>query len=334
MPLKQLVPFLIFLFIVSCTSESKKQETPPATTETKKPFANIPDFNPDSALAFVQKQVDFGPRVPGTAAHAKCAAWIAEKCKAYGLTTQTQTAPISTFDGKKYQLKNIIAEYKPEKTKRILLCTHWDTRPWADRDTVDKYKPFDGANDGGSGVGVLLEIARLLQLTPVDYGVDFVFFDLEDYGQDSNDDRYPEQQNTWCLGSQFWAKNLHKPNYFAQYGILLDMVGAYNPQFPKEGTGMYYASDITNKVWNIAQTMGYGQFFTNATAPQTTDDHLYVNLHAGIKCIDIVHYEMERMAYFKYHHTHGDNMQAIDKNVLQITGRVLLQTLFEEKSGS
>lgn len=329
-PLKKALILCLVFFIASCIQDNKKQDTTPPATEVKKAPAKIPGFSADSAFAFVKKQVDFGPRIPGTAAHAQCATWMAEKCKAFGLTTQVQSATLSTFDGKKFQLKNIIAEYKPEKTKRILLCAHWDTRPWADRDSIDKYKPIDGANDGASGVAVLLEIARAIQSAPLDFGVDFIFFDLEDYGQDSNDDRYPEQENTWCLGSQYWAKNPHKPNYFAQYGILLDMVGGYNPIFPKEGTGMYYASDVVNHVWTLAQTIGYANSFVNALGPQTTDDHLYINQILGVKCIDIVHYDHEKRDYFPHHHRHGDNLKAIDKNTLLMTGRVVLQTLFEE----
>lgn len=330
--LKKSVIVLFVFFVASCNHENKKPETTPTTTEVKKPPVKIPDFNADSSFAFVKKQVDFGPRVPGTNAHAQCANWMVQTCKTYGLKTQIQSQTLSTFDGKKYQLKNIIAEYKPEKTKRILLCAHWDTRPWADRDSIDKYKPFDGANDGASGVAVLLEIARAIQTAPLDYGIDFIFFDLEDYGQNDSDDRYPEQENTWCLGSQHWAKNPHKPNYYAQYGILLDMVGAHEPVFPKEGISMYYASDVVNKVWGHAQQIGYANNFTNALAPQITDDHLYVNLHAGIKCIDVLHYYAENRDFFKHHHRHGDNLKAIDKNTLQMTGRVVLQTLFEENN--
>ncbi|MBE7510884.1 MAG: M28 family peptidase [Bacteroidia bacterium] len=317
------------MFMAACTNENKKvEQSSNQTGQPKTVSVPVPDFNADSAFHYLKTQVDFGPRVPGTVAHERCADYLKNKLESFGLQTQIQSETITTFDGKKFRLKNVIAEFNPDAKQRVLLLAHWDTRPWADADSVNKDKPFDGADDGASGVAVLLEIARHLKSSGLTSGVDILFADLEDYGQEEDDRRFPQQQNTWCLGSQYWAKNPHRPGYFAQYGILLDMVGGVNPVFPKEGTSVYFASDILNKVWNIAQNMGYGQYFINAQSVQTTDDHLYVNQLANIKCIDIVHYDVNQQGYPPYHHTHGDNMSIIDKNTLSMVGRVVMQVVF------
>jgi len=195
---------MVFVFLISCdnkkTTETKNNNVP--AVEGKK--ISAPAFNSDSAYSYVQAQVDFGPRVPGTKAHAKCADYLVSKLKSYGWEVMVQQAVIKTFDKKQFTLKNIIASYKPEEQKRIMVCSHWDTRPWADSDIKDKDEPFDGANDGASGVGVALEIARQVSLVSPNIGVDIIYFDLEDYGQSGG------ESDTWCLGSQYWSKNLHK----------------------------------------------------------------------------------------------------------------------------
>ncbi len=330
-PAFSLSVLFVLVSISSCTNENKQAQTDNKPVATH-PDIPVPEFNADSAYSFVQAQVDFGPRILGSDAHAQCAEYLKNKLMQYGLQTQVQTETVGTYDGKKFRLKNIIAEYNPHATQRILLMAHWDTRPWADQDSIRKTEPFDGANDGASGVAVLLEIARQLQNSKLPVGIDIFFSDMEDYGQEEDDTKFPRQENTWCLGTQYWARNPHKPGYFAQYGILLDMVGGVNPVFPKEGTGMYFAGDVVNKVWGIAQGLGYAQYFTNDLAPQTTDDHLYVNQLANIKCIDIVHYEVSRHDYPAYHHKHGDNMTIIDKNTLQMVGRVVLNVIFREQA--
>lgn len=323
--------FAILLFLASCGNENEQpKEIIPPPAEVKKTPA--PEFNSDSAYAFVKAQVDFGPRIPGTPAHEKCAAYLADKLKSYGWQVTIQKGTAKTYDGKQFSLKNIIAEYRPDLTNRILLTSHWDTRPWADLDSAKKDMPFDGANDGGSGVAVLLEFARQLNLSKIEKGIDIIFFDIEDYGQESSTiSNYPAQEDTWCLGSQYWAQHLHKPGYYASYGILLDMVGGKNPVFPREGTSMQYAPDIVDKIWKVADRMGYGNYFTNDVTGETTDDHLYVNTLANIKCIDIVHYEMDKHNYPFFHHAHSDNMDIIDKNTLKLVGQLLLEVAYSEK---
>ncbi len=313
----------IIILFYSCGTEQKKTE------EVKKEIQEIktippPDFNSDSAYNYVQKQVDFGPRVPGTPAHAKCADYLAAKLKSLGLEVITQKGVVTTFDKKQFNLKNIIGSYKPDATDRILLSSHWDCRPWADEDSKDPQKPFDSANDGAGGVGVLIEVARQLQIKNPNIGVDIIFFDLEDYGESENTD-------SWCLGSQYWSKNLHKPGYYAKFGILLDMVGASNAVFPKEASSVRYAKSIVDKVWDAASSIGYSNYF----APEVisfvgVDDHIPVN-KAGIPCIDIIHYDAMSGGFGAYHHTHDDNMKIIDRTTLKAVGQTLLQVIYSEK---
>lgn len=325
--LRVIVCFILVFFVASCGSDSTKNEN--VTIQPKVEIKKIPtpNFDSDSAYAFVKAQVDFGPRVPGTPAHAKCADYITEKLKSYGFQVIVQNGVVTTYDKKKFNLKNIIASFNEDKQTRILLCSHWDTRPIAEKDTKDKDKPGDGANDGASGVGVAIEIARQISISNPEIGVDIICFDIEDYGTSG----YDEGQSTWCLGSQYWSKNLHKPNYYAKFGILMDMVGGPDAIFVKEGISVEYASAVVDKVWETASRIGYGNYFI----PQKKyfigeDDHKYVN-EAGIPCIDIIEYNQITGAFADYHHTHNDNMNAIDKKTLKAVGQTLLEVIYSEK---
>jgi hypothetical protein len=327
--------FILMCCMISCgTKDEHKEEQPETKTETAKAAVPAPQLNADSAFSFVKQQVDFGPRIPGSKSHTACVEWLKQKLDSYfpGVTIQTGTA--TTFDNRKYTLKNIIASYKPDVKKRILLCAHYDTRPFADRDEGQmKNKPFDGANDGASGVGVLIEIARQISIAKPEIGIDIILFDLEDYGQ-PEESKFPLMNDSWCLGSQYWAKNPHKPDYYAQFGILLDMVGARGAVFPKEGTSMRFAPGLVDRIWNTAGAMGYGSFFINSTSGMTTDDHLYINQYANIPCVVIVHYNTIAADYFDHHHRVTDNMDQIDKEVLRMTGQVVMQVVFDEASRS
>ena len=335
--LRLLTPVLFpsVLLFASCSGDGQKEnatapaENTPPPAAASKPLV-VPQLNADSAYAFVKAQVDFGPRIPGTKAHAACAVWMEEKLRSYIPDVMVQKGIATTFDKRKYEIKNVIASYKPELSKRILLCAHWDTRPFADRDEGNNLnKPFDGANDGASGVGVLIEIARQLSIAQPEIGVDIIMFDLEDYGQPENS-TFPPMQDSWCLGSQYWGKNPHKPGYFAKYGILLDMVGARDAIFPKEGASVYYASSVVDKVWGTASKLGFGSRFINAKSNPITDDHVYVNQLANIPCIVIVHYDVNDSDFFGHHHRVTDNMDQIDAEVLRQVGQTVLQVVFEE----
>lgn len=293
---------------------------------------NVPAFNADSAYNFVKAQVDMGPRVPNTAAHKKCGDWLEAKLRSFGAEVFSQQVRLRAFDGTVLNARNIIGSYNPQAPGRILLCAHWDSRPWSDNDPDStKWKiPVDAANDGASGVGVLLEIARQIQLKNPGIGIDIVFFDAEDYGEPMWDKgQYTEE--TWGLGSQYWSKNPHKVNYRAKYGILLDMVGATNARFAKEGFSMQYASDVLAKVWDAASRAGYGSYFVNSQGGTVNDDHLYVNKYANIPTIDIIQYDPNtRSGFYPYWHTTKDNMEQIDRNTLKAVGQTLLTVIFEE----
>jgi glutaminyl-peptide cyclotransferase len=318
--------FLLFVFLIaSCGNEPKTptNETVTKTEEVKK--IPTPDFNGDSAYAYVKAQVDFGPRIPGTKAHEKCADYLVAKLKSFGFTVTLQTGTVQTFDKKQFVIKNIIAQFNPTAQSRIMICSHWDTRPWADSDTKDKDKPFDSANDGPSGVGVGLEIARQVNLSKPNIGVDIMYFDLEDYGEDGGD------ENTWCLGTQYWAKNIVPSNYYANFGVLLDMVGSANATFPKESNSVELASSAVETVWKAASDAGYGNYFVSQKRSFVgIDDHIYVN-KAGIPCIDIIEYNQASGGFGDYHHTHKDNMSIIDKNTLKAVGQTLLEVIYHEK---
>jgi Zn-dependent M28 family amino/carboxypeptidase len=315
------------LLIIGCSSEPQQK-----TKAISKPKVKIevPTFNADSAYAFVAKQVSFGPRVISSKGWENCAIWLEKKFKTYTSTVIVQQAPINTYDGKNHTLKNIIASFSPEKNNRVALFAHWDSRHIADHDTKNQNKPILGANDGGSGVGVLIELARQFSIKNPKIGVDIILFDAEDYGQPENS-RFPVMQDSWCLGSQYWSNNPHKPNYFAQYGILLDMVGAKEATFRHEQISFYYASNILQKVWRKASRLGFGNHFVFESANQILDDHYYVNTITGIPTIDIIEYDPATESNFNKHwHTHKDDMDNIDKSTLNAVGQTLLEVIYTE----
>jgi len=325
---------IIAMFMGGCKGGCNHPVTPPSTDTThKQSTAGIPAFNADTAYSYIKKQVDFGPRVPDSKAHQKCLEFIVNTLKADSLTVTIQKSSAKTFDGKTFEFENVIASYQPTNSSRILLSTHWDTRPFADADSINPTGQFDGADDGGSGVGVLLEIARHLHATKLPIGVDLVFFDLEDYGQEGDDDRYPQMKDSWCLGSQYWAKNI-PAGYAPEFGILLDMVGAKGAVFPKEGTSMHYASDIVNKIWTLAGNIGYSGYFTQDETGPTIDDHSYVNEIAKIPTIDIVHYDVPNHDYPYFHHRHSDKLDVIDTSTLKVVGTLLMTVIYTEHSGN
>lgn len=318
---------LFLLLLNGCKEKSSAKKVEIIT------WQQAPPFNADSAYGYIQTQVQFGPRIPNSIAHKKCEEYLITSLSRHGWQVVTQPFEVKAFDNKILKATNIIASFNPDATKRILLAAHWDTRPFADQDSVNKNKPIDGANDGASGVGVLLEIARTITASAEKpkIGIDIILFDAEDYGQPENSGYVP-MQDSYCLGSQYWAKTPHKPLYKAYYGILLDMVGAKNAVFAMEGTSMMYAAEVMKKVWNIAAQLGYGSVFIPQTTDPIIDDHYYINKIAKIPTIDIIEYNPQREeAYFGYYwHTHNDNISIIDKNTLKAVGQVVLQTLYNE----
>lgn len=317
-----------------CNSGGTSTTTTPTTKDsTATPSTvKVPDFNVDSAYAYMDKQVAFGPRTPNSKEHEECSKWLQEEFGQYADKITLQQGKITAFDNKALSFTNIIASFNPQAKNRILLSAHWDTRPWADQDDnpANHNTPILGADDAASGVAVLLEIARQLKANHINLGVDLVLFDIEDYGQPDNS-KYPRQEDTYGLGSQYWAKNLHVAGYQAKYGILLDMVSGKGSQFRMEGNSMQYAPDLVQRVWGLANNLGYGQYFPMIQAPPIDDDHYYMNLYSGVPTIDIIDLDPSRPKLFNpVWHTLNDNMDNVDKGALKAVGQTLLQLLYNE----
>lgn len=328
---KLIFPVIVMLFLLSNWSCNSNGDSKPKTKPTPQKIT-IPDFNADSAFNFIAAQVSFGPRVPNTKAHKECGDYLENTLKRYTPHVVSQKAQVKAYDNSILNMRNIIASFKPETNNRIFLAAHWDSRPYADHDPDPKNhkKPIDGANDGASGVGVLLEIARNISKNQPLIGVDIILFDTEDYGEPQS--LQLEKENTWCLGSQYWSNNPHTSGYYAKYGILLDMVGAKNATFPWEGVSYHYASDILKKVWQTADELGYSNYFIPQKAQPITDDHLYINTILKIPTIDIVHLDNEgKSGFYEHWHTVEDNLEKIDKNTLKAVGQTVITVVYREK---
>ncbi len=325
----------LYLLIAACFVACKND---PKTKKPEKITIDVPTFNADMAYRFIEKQVSFGPRVPNTPSHDSCAAWLVRELHELGARVVIQHADLKAYTGEILKAQNIIAVYNPDAKRRVMLAAHWDTRHLAewDADPERRMEPILGADDGGSGVGVLLEIARNLDVHKIEnLGVDIVLFDAEDCGQPQGGGGFPEQKDTWCLGSQHWSKNKHEANYRPMYGILLDMVGSKNARFSREGVSMKYASGIMNKVWTEGQNAGYSSYFDFAKTREIIDDHLYVNKLAKIPMIDIVNRPVTSQTGFgKYWHTHDDQLDIIDKKTLTAVGQTVLNVLYKESAGA
>ena len=317
------------LLTMSCNScQSGKSSM--AVVEPYQPQS--PVFNADSTYRYLEEQVAFGPRVPGTAAHEACGNYLSAKLASFGAEVTEQRTEVTHYDGRRLPIRNIIGSFAPEQEKRILLFAHWDSRPFADEesDPERRQQPISGADDGASGVGVLLEIARQLQQKPLDVGVDIIFFDLEDWGQPS----FGQQQVTgdwWCMGSRYWAEQPHVEHYRAEYGILLDMVGSAGATFLKEGYSLQYAPAIVERVWSTARELGYGSYFPQQQGGYITDDHLPVNELERAPSINIINLKRDSRTGFGPHwHTLKDDMRNIDRNTLKAVGQTVLELLYTE----
>lgn len=335
--MKKFILFIASVLLLSSCGDKQPKGTP-STSEKPNKTVSVPNFNADSAYQYVACQTNFGPRVPETQAHADCAQWLAAKLGEFADTVIVQDFRAKLYNGKGVDGQNIVGVFHPEAKKRIVLCAHWDSRPYADHDSdaANTHTPIDGANDGASGVGVLMECARQfkLQELPEHLGVDIVLFDLEDYGPhiEEAEKYYDEDVNYWALGSQYWSKHPHVYGYKAYYGILLDMVGGSNPTFPKEYYSQGYAAWVSNKVWRRAADLGYRPYFTNELGALISDDHVPMNQNAGIPTIDIIDLQPESSneCFPEVWHTLNDNIENIDKTTLGMVGDVLLHVVYEE----
>jgi glutaminyl-peptide cyclotransferase len=331
---------LIALALTAGACKEKSSQSDTTQTTDQPPMVTAPAFNADSAYAFIDRQVAFGPRVPNTPAHVQAGNYMVAKFKEYGCQVTEQTFVASIWDGRKVNARNIIASINPGATKRIFISSHWDSRPIADNDSVpaNKVKPVPGANDGASGVGVMLELARVIHEAKAKptIGIDFICFDVEDLGNSEKSTKDFEKESGdidyygYGLGSRYWAKNLHKPGYSAFYGILLDMVGAKGATFPKEGYSMQMAPMVVNNIWQTASRLGYSQYFVDAPGGQITDDHIAPNAIAKIPTVDIIQLNTQTGGFFEAHHTIADDMRYIDRATLKAVGQTLTQVLYNE----
>jgi len=308
---------LLALVLNACGGNTASNAATGEHSDTTTVTAAAATFNGDSAWAFAQHQCSFGPRVPGTAAHSQCATWLVQTLQASCDTAMVQTGVMTGRGAKPQAIKNIIGVINPDAKQRLLLLAHWDTRPWADNDPdpAKHSQPVMGANDGASGVAVLLQLARELKAAGTTLGVDIVLVDAEDMGDHDNED-------SWALGAQMWAKEPHVKGYQPLFGILLDMVGAPDATFTREYYSMQYASGFVDEVWRHAA----GSHFSSAQGGAVTDDHVFVN-RAGIPCIDIIDLRNSDTGFFPGWHTTSDTMDGIAASTLGEVGQTLLNVI-------
>ena len=321
---------IITLLLASCNGQTQKGNRPKADTIA---LSSCPRFRADSAMLYINKQCAFGSRVTGSEAARLCGDYLVEKFKSFGAEVEEQTADVTIWDGTKLPARNIIARINSSNPDRILLCAHWDCRPWADNDPdeANHHTPILAANDGASGVAVILEICRLLQEQPVQVGIDMICFDAEDLGTPQWAEDRSDASETWCLGSEVWAKRTKADGYEARYGILLDMVGGFGATFARERISLQVAQPIVNIVWQLAGQLGYRQFFPLTDGGYITDDHINVNEIAGVPCIDIIPYYREGPSSFgPTWHTIKDTPDNIDPNVLEAVGQTITQLIYNE----
>lgn len=329
MKLHTILPALALILaatLASCRSTKKDADTPPDSVALAGPT-----FSADSAYAFAEAQCAFGPRTMNSQAHDDCEAWIAARFRSYGLDVELQRATLQGYDGTQLRSCNIIARHNPTATRRILLCAHWDSRPWADNDpdSANWRKPVPAANDGASGIAVMLEIARVIAAdTSLQTGVDFVCFDAEDWGTPQWSDT-ADDAASWALGAQYWATHQDSPTR-PEWGILLDMVGGQGARFYQESGSRQYAPDLVRRLWQTASQIGYGSYFPTAEGGMITDDHVPVNEQAHIPTIDIIPYypDCAQSSFGPTWHTVSDDMEHIDRRTMKAVGQVLIQALY------
>ncbi len=273
-------------------------------------------------MSLVQRQVDFGPRVPGLPGHAAQLAWMVARLDSAGIAVQTDTFTHVTSTGDTLHLTNVLARARPEATRRILFLTHWDTRPISDNalDPAVRNTPIPGANDGASGTAILLEMAKLLVETPPPEGVDLLFVDGEDYGDAAQGDMF--------LGAERYARHtlLQKGEPGRPiYGVLLDMVGDVDPSFPVEPTSMQWAQPVVSKFWSAARRLGYAQYFPETVGQGIDDDHIAL-LNAGLPTADVIDFSYGPGN--SWWHTPDDTPEHVSPTTLGMVGQVVTELIY------
>ena len=308
----------ILMLLASCGDQHH-------SLEFERQGREVPSFNADSAYSYIERQVEFGPRVPNSRAHVETKEYLVSE---FETSAGAGNVFVQEFQkvvyGDTLTMYNILTGFGLQYRNRILLAAHWDSRPRAEEDENEPDSPILGADDGGSGVGVLLELARIFSENEPPIGVDIVLFDGEDYGEVSDLDNY-------FLGAREWSNNPPVPGYSPRFGILLDMVGGENAIFSKESYSMRSAPGVVEEVWDIAETKGYGDMFVDRRGGAVADDHIIVQRDAGIRMINIIHHTRNddgTVEFPPYWHTQNDTMDIIDKQTLQAVGDVLLELIY------
>ena len=312
------------LALAGCKHNKEERPSLQATDYTK---VAVPEFSADSAYISVETQLAFGNRIPGSRPWEVCADWLTTQMRRHCDTVIVQDFRATLWNGQSVPGRNIIGSLNPMAPKRVLLAAHWDSRMWADHDPAEakQHSPVPGANDGASGAAVLIEMARAMKQMPPSVGIDFILFDVEDQGQPEWAETYDD--NTWCKGSQHWAQNRHQPAYTAVYGVLFDMVGTTEPRFTKEEVSRHYAPGLTDKLWNAAAALGYGNIFVSQNTDPILDDHLYVNQIAGIPMVDIVQ-NSPSISFFSHWHTTTDDLSSVSAETMRIVATVVMKTIY------
>lgn len=314
---------VIGLMLVSCSPTDNDMQFSKKGNE-------VPEFSSDMAYKYIEDQVAFGPRVPNSEAHRSAIDYFREH---FNNTAGRDAVFVQEFETEVYgdtlQLFNLVAAFGLEHSDRIVLAAHWDSRPRAEEDPDNPGEPIDGADDGGSGVAVLMELASIFAEHGVPVGVDIILFDGEDYGESGDLANY-------FLGSRYWGQNPPVPGYSPRFGILFDMVGGTGAVFPKEGYSMNFAPDLVNQIWTVAKEMGYEDLFLDEQGGAVSDDHVIVERYTGIPMINIIHHRRGtdgRVQFAPYWHTQNDTMEIIDKEVLQAVGEVSLEMIYNRIPG-
>ncbi|MBD5215151.1 MAG: M28 family peptidase [Bacteroidales bacterium] len=330
---KALIPALLLASLCACSC-NRTSDGKTANSDTFTSATVLGNFNADSAYRYIADQVAFGPRVPNTEAHALCMDYLVGKLHSFGADTViVDNGEGTVYTGEVLPIHNITASYNMDAPRRVLLAAHYDSRPFADwaHTPEARTQPVLGANDGGSGVAVLLEIARNLAIKKPNIGVDILLTDLEDYGDAGS---FSFMNDTWCLGSQYWVKNM--PRHIAEnipvYGILLDMVGGIDARFHYEAFSHENAAMPSAKIWSEAQRLGLGNRFVPEIGGTITDDHVVLT-HAGIPTCDIIETNNHETSSFPpTWHTDMDDLEHIDKSTLADVGKTVLNIIYKEKA--
>jgi len=316
--MKLLISLILMISFAGCSQKENKNPLPATKTEKREPL-KIPAFDGTNAIRYLTRQTDFGPRTPGSVAHDQCLLYLVSEMEKFAEAVNRQDFSHKGQDGKNIAMTNIISSFNLKATTRILLLAHWDSRPFADEDPEprNRTKPVLGANDGASGIAVLMEIARHLKQQSPAVGIDMLFTDGEDYGKRGDNKNY-------LLGSRYFAKNI-SPGFKPAFGILIDMIGDAQLEIPKDQYSLRYAPEIVDLLWSKARELGIYQF-SDKLQGWVIDDHLPLN-EIGIKTVDLIDFSYPDESN-RYWHTVQDTPDKCSAESLEAVGKVILHIIY------